>query len=118
MRRSRSDGFVAISFWDVFCLLVIAAIFKFGVVAISFCFALCLLFANANREAPRLTWFARDADPLMIGTLAGHALASGRSLPALMELAACVTEHLMSRDGKSENLHRLSPTESASNRWG
>lgn len=35
MRRSRSTVFVAINFWDVVCLLVIAAIFNSGFVAIS-----------------------------------------------------------------------------------
>jgi len=34
-RRTGSGVFVAINFWDLLCLLVIAAIFDFGVVAIS-----------------------------------------------------------------------------------
>jgi hypothetical protein len=48
VRRSRSAVLVAINFWDVVCLLLIAAIFNFGVVAISFFFAFRFDFAKAS----------------------------------------------------------------------
>ena len=55
-KKTRSGIFVAINFWDVVCLLLIAAIFEFGVVAISrhggqgFLFAFRSLFAVTVAE--------------------------------------------------------------------
>jgi len=53
VRRTGSGVFVAINFWDVLCLLVVAAIFEFGLVAISFFFAFRSLLAAAHLMAKK-----------------------------------------------------------------
>jgi hypothetical protein len=47
VRRRGRGVFVAINFWDVLCFQRLPTIFNFGVVAISFFFALCFCFAVA-----------------------------------------------------------------------
>ena len=63
MRRRGNAVFVAINFWDVVCLLLIATNFDFGVVAISFFFAFRVCFAELSAKAEWKTtiqWLDRD----------------------------------------------------------